>query len=87
MDNKEYKTMAEKILRCLEERFKDNGLYISAYDADTKHVEGATYLWRYGELKKILSAEEFHQLSESYFIFSEGNFEGKIHLIRKNNIG
>jgi uncharacterized protein YyaL (SSP411 family) len=85
MDNKEYKTMAEKILRCLEERFKDNGLYISAYDADTKHIEGATYLWRYDELKKILSAEEFHQLSESYFIFSEGNFEGKIHLIRKNN--
>ena len=85
MDNKEYKTMAEKILRCLEERFKDNGLYISAYDADTKHIEGATYLWRYDELKSILSAEEFHQLSESYFIFSEGNFEGKIHLIRKNN--
>jgi len=85
MDKKEYKKMAEKILRCLEECFNNNGLYISAYDADTEHIEGATYTWKYDELKKILSAEEFRRLSESYFIFPEGNFEGKIHLIRRND--
>lgn len=86
MDKKAYKAMAENILRCLEERFKDNGLYISAYDADTEHIEGATYIWKYDELKEFLSAEEFHRLSESYFIFPEGNFNGAIHLIRKNDI-
>lgn len=86
MDKKAYKAMAENILRCLEECFKDNGLYISAYDADTEHIEGATYIWRYNELKKILSAEEFHRMSESYFIFPEGNFKGAIHLVRKNDI-
>jgi len=86
MDKKAYKAMAENILRCLEECFKDNGLYISAYDADTEHIEGATYIWRYDELKEFLSAEEFHRLSESYFIFPEGNFNGAIHLIRKNDL-
>jgi len=86
MEKKAYKAMAENILRCLEECFKDNGLYISAYDADTEHIEGATYIWRYNELKKILSAEEFHRMSESYFIFPEGNFKGAIHLVRKNDI-
>ena len=86
MDKKAYKAMAENILRCLEECFKDNGLYISAYDADTEHIEGATYIWKYDELKEFLSAEEFHRLSESYFIFPEGNFNGAIHLTRKNDI-
>lgn len=86
MDKKAYKAMAENILRCLEECFKDNGLYISAYDADTEHIEGATYIWRYDEIKEFLSAEEFHRLSESYFIFPEGNFNGAIHLIRKNDL-
>jgi len=86
MDKKAYKAMAENILRCLEECFKDNGLYISAYDADTEHIEGATYIWKYDELKEFLSAEEFYRLSESYFIFPEGNFNGAIHLIRKNDL-
>jgi len=85
MDKKAYKAMAENILRCLEECFKDNG-FISAYDADTEHIEGATYIWKYDELKEFLSAEEFHRLSESYFIFPEGNFNGAIHLTRKNDI-
>ncbi|GAG22668.1 unnamed protein product, partial [marine sediment metagenome] len=76
---------AEKIVRCLEECFNEKGLYISAYDADTEHIEGATYTWKYDELKELLSAEEFHRLSESYFIFPEGNFEDAIHLTRKNN--
>jgi len=86
MDKKAYKAMAENILRCLEECFEDNGLYISAYDADTEHIEGATYVWRYDKLKEFLSAEEFYRLSESYFIFPEGNFNGAIHLIRKNDL-
>lgn len=86
VDKKTYKTMAENILRCLEECFEDNGLYISAYDADTEHIEGATYVWKYNKLKEFLSAEEFYRLSESYFIFPEGNFKGTIHLIRKNDI-
>ena len=43
----EYKKMAESIVRCLDDCFAENGLFISAYDADTEHVEGATYVWSY----------------------------------------
>jgi uncharacterized protein YyaL (SSP411 family) len=80
-----YKTMAEKILKCLEECFKFEGLYISGLDADTEHVEGATYLWSYEQLKAELLPEEFEKLAQSYYISRSGNFEGLIHLLRSND--
>jgi uncharacterized protein YyaL (SSP411 family) len=80
-----YKEMAYDIIRCLDESFESNGLYISAYDADTDHREGGTYLWSCVELKKILSPQEFSDFSEVYQVNSEGNFEGVIHLIRNND--
>lgn len=85
MGNNEYKKMAESIVRCLDECFAENGLFISAHDADTEHVEGATYVWSYAELKDALTPDEFKRLSASYYIDEEGNFEGRIHLIRKND--
>jgi len=83
--NDNYKRMAEGIIRCLEESFEKNGLYISAHDADTNHEEGATYVWSYDELKEVLTPEEFERFSFSYDITKHGNFEGENHLIRKNN--
>jgi uncharacterized protein YyaL (SSP411 family) len=85
MGEKEYKKMAESIVRCLDDCFADNGLFISAHDADTQHVEGATYVWSYAELKAVLTSDEFKRFCESYYIDEQGNFEGLIHLIRKNN--
>jgi len=82
----EYKEMSENIVRCLDDCFVDDGLFISAHDADTEHVEGATYVWSYTELRNFLGPDEFRQLCESYYIDEKGNFEGLIHLIRKNNI-
>ena len=70
-----YKNMAEKILKCLDEWFKIEGLYITAYDADTEHKEGATYLWSYEQLKNELLPEEFEKFSNTYFIDKTGNFE------------
>jgi len=84
--DEEYKKMAEKILRCLEESFKVDGLYISAHDADTEHKEGATYLWSYEQLKDELSPEEFTRFSGTYYINKSGNFEGLNHLIKRNDI-
>lgn len=86
MGEKEYKIMAENIVRCLDDCFADDGLFISAHDADTGHVEGATYVWSYAELKNALSPDEFNQLGESYSIDEQGNFDGIIHLVRKNDI-
>jgi uncharacterized protein len=85
LDKYEYKVMAEKILVCLEECFEHDGLYISAFDADTNHEEGATYLWSIDELMSILQEDEYRIFSETYFISKEGNFEGLNHLIRRNN--
>jgi len=81
----EYKTMAEGILRCLDESFEVNGLYISAHDADTDHEEGTTYLWSYDQLKSELTPEEFEKFTGSYHITEHGNFEGRNHLIRIDN--
>ena len=85
LDKKEYAKMAEGILNCLESCFKDNHFYISAFDADTGHQEGGTYIWKYDELKKLLTIDEFRRLSEAYVIQPEGNFEGAIHLMRRND--
>jgi uncharacterized protein YyaL (SSP411 family) len=82
----EYKKMAESIVRCLDECFAHNGLFISAHDADTEHVEGATYIWSYSELKDFLEPDEFKRFCESYYIDEQSNFEGHIHLIRKNDV-
>lgn len=82
----EYRTMATGIIRCLDESFEDNGFYISAHDADTDHEEGATYLWSYEELKKILGPEDLTRFSGSYYVTREGNFEGSNHLLRLNDL-
>jgi len=86
LKSEEYKLMAENIVRCLEESFSEHGFYISAHDADTDHEEGATYLWSWQELKEILNDEELSELSSVYEISVEGNFEGKNHLVRKNDM-
>lgn len=82
---KEYKIVAEKIIQCLEESFEADGLFYSAHDADTDHEEGKTYLWDLHELKKILNHDELGLFESTYKITEEGNFEGKIHLIKKQN--
>jgi uncharacterized protein YyaL (SSP411 family) len=83
--NSRYKAMAEGILRCLDESFEMDGLYISAHDADTEHEEGATYLWSYNQLKNELLPGEFERFTGSYHITEAGNFEGLNHLIRMND--
>jgi uncharacterized protein len=82
--NDDYKSMSERIIKCLDESFESEGLYISAHDADTNHHEGATYVWSFDELKDLLLPGEFEKLSDSYYITKTGNFDGKNHLIRKD---
>jgi uncharacterized protein YyaL (SSP411 family) len=86
LDKTEYKIMAEKILICLDECFEYDGLYISAFDADTDHEEGATYLWSREQLMTILDEEEYRIFSSAYYISKEGNFEGLNHLIKRRDV-
>ena len=81
-----YKEMAAGIVRCLEETFAMDGLFATAFDADTAHREGATYVWSIAEITDApLSDEEFAAFAASYHLPEKGNFEGAIHLTRLND--
>ena len=84
LGKEEYLLAAKKINLCLEQTFSEKGLYYTAHDADTLHREGDTYIWSWDELNQVLSSEEFKLIYDTYEISSKGNFEGKIHLVRKN---
>lgn len=81
----EFRKTARKILACLDESYLHKGFYVTAFNADTEHVEGATYLWSREELAGTLTPEEFNAFTEAYDISEEGNFEGRNHLLRKSN--
>jgi uncharacterized protein YyaL (SSP411 family) len=83
--SRHYRTMAEKIAKSLSETFLHEGMYVSAFNADTDHQEGATYLWSAEELASLLTPEELARFREVYEVSSSGNFEGLNHLIRKNH--
>ncbi len=80
----DYLDVINGILKCLDETFLEDGLYISAHDADTHHHEGETYLWSLGELERVLTDTELKELRKRYFISRQGNYEDKIHLVERN---
>ncbi|MDZ7634874.1 MAG: DUF255 domain-containing protein [Bacteroidales bacterium] len=80
-----YRSMAEKTVRSLGETFEHDGLFTSAFNADTDHKEGLTYLWSESELESVLEPSDFKRFCEVYEISGKGNFEGLNHLVRKNN--
>lgn len=81
----QYRNMAEKIVRCLDETFERCGFFITAHDADTEHNEGLTYLWSNEQLKEYLTEDEYLRFIDVYFITPQGNFEGMNHLVRKRS--
>jgi uncharacterized protein YyaL (SSP411 family) len=85
MGKESYRIMAEKILKCLNECFIQDGLYITGLDADTEHREGLTYVWSYEQLKNELLPGEFERFTKVYFIDRIGNFENMIHLLRRTD--
>ncbi len=56
-------------------RFEGGGFYASE-DADVGGVEGAYYIWDYGEIKEILG-EAAGRFIDFFSISEEGNFEGR----------
>ncbi len=83
LQNTAYATVAHGIITCLQQTFLHDGLLCAAHDADTDHHEGVTYLWSRDEISALLTADEFRVLEEHFELPSEGNFEGKIHLLRR----
>ncbi|MDG6218455.1 MAG: thioredoxin domain-containing protein [Candidatus Thermoplasmatota archaeon] len=80
-----YRSVINGIVKCLKDTFLEKGLYVAAHDADTEHIEGATYLWDFEELKDLLHSEELSYLMKHYEISEKGNFEKSNHLIKKTS--
>jgi hypothetical protein len=53
-----------------------DGMYVSAFNADTDHKEGATYLWSLKELAALLTPEELSRFREVYEISSRRQLRG-----------
>lgn len=66
------RTTADWVLNDL--RSKD-GLFYSAYDADSEGEEGKYYVWKPDEIERILGEEDGRLFNSVYGISSEGNFE------------
>ena len=75
---KEYfKKKLVQTINFINKEFKnEEGLYGSAYDADSEGVEGKYYVWSYKELKNLLQ-NDLALFEKKYEISNEGNFEGK----------
>ena len=53
------------------------GGFASAQDADTKGVEGLTYVWTPEEIRALLPVDEADAVIRRYGVTDAGNFEGK----------
>ncbi len=88
--NELYRYVAESIVTALEETFRDGELYVSAHDADTDHVEGATYLWSDDELHAVAGeCEGAAAVGPEHFFYLPpgGTVEGMYHLTRRAGDG
>ncbi len=53
------------------------GVFFSAYDADSEGVEGKFYVWTPGEIEAVLGKQDAELFCEVYTVTEEGNFEEK----------
>ncbi len=66
--------MAADIATCLLRDFRaPGGGFYAAFDADTDHVEGATYVWMKTEIEEALSGDELKVVLDRFDIRAEGN--------------
>jgi uncharacterized protein YyaL (SSP411 family) len=76
-----YKEVVKRLITCLDDTFLIDGMYASAWDADTNHEEGLTYLWTEEELISVLTPQELDTFMSAYNLIP---FEGKYHLHRND---
>lgn len=76
-----YKYAVEQLVKCLDESFAYDSLYIAAHDADAEGKEGLTYLWTINELKEILNDEEYRLFHNCYTL---KEYENRYHLIKND---
>ncbi len=79
-------TCEETLDFILRELTGPDGEFYSSLDADSEGEEGKFYLWDKKELQDLLSPEEFILLEQVYSITTQGNFQGKIILKKKQDL-
>lgn len=71
-----YKKIAEDIFEFVNrELLTKEGVYFSAFDADSEGVEGRFYTWTTEELKSILENDEWNWFNKNFHVMQEGNFK------------
>lgn len=71
-----YKQITEETIGyMLRELRSPQGGFYSAEDADVEGVEGAFYLWEYGEIEEALGKKKAQTFAEFYSVTKEGNYE------------
>ncbi len=71
------RTVADTAAWVMREMQSPEGGYYSSLDADSEHVEGKFYVWTAGEIKAVLSAEEYAVAAPCYGLDAPPNFEGR----------
>lgn len=61
----------------MREMQSPDGGYYSSLDADSEHEEGKFYVWTPGEIKALLTADEYAVIEPHYGLDGAPNFEGK----------
>ena len=64
----------------MREMQSPEGGYYSSLDADSEGHEGKFYVWDAGEIKRLLTPEEWRLIEARYGLDGEPNFEGQWHL-------
>lgn len=75
-----FKTVVDKTIEAMDERFLKEGLYLSASDADSEGEEGKYFVFKFAQakealLKKGLSEAEAKEVMDYFGITKFGNFE------------
>jgi uncharacterized protein YyaL (SSP411 family) len=68
----------------MREMQSPDGGYYSSLDADSEHEEGKFYVWTPGEVKALLTADEYAVIEPHYGLDGAPNFEHKYWHLRVN---
>ena len=76
-----FRTVVTETIRMLQRRFEKGGLFYSASDADSTHIEGGYFVYTSEEIRHALDGLKHRQeIGRAFDLESGGNFGGKFHL-------
>ena len=87
-DGRDFADIANGIVSWLDTHMQSaEGGYCASIDADADGVEGGFHVWTNEQIRQLLSAEQYHCLSQYYGLDKAANFESKFwHLTQRTSI-